>query len=294
MSLREWTLIFVLGIGWGSSFFFNEILLREVGPITVACGRIGLGAVGCWLFILATRRNLRFPPRVFADFMVMGMIQFAIPFSAYSFSQENITSGAAGIINALTPVLVVVVSHFWVGGERATKMKSLGVLLGFLGILFLVLPAVQSGHNSEFWGLLLAMLAPVFYAISTNFVRRLKGVDPATLSAMAMTAATLVLVPLTLINEGVPVITRTETWASFAIIGFVLTSASFIALFWLIRRIGATNTSIITFIAPVSAVLLGVGILGEQVLLPQLLGMGCIFLALLVMDGRLFRRVAKT
>ena len=106
----------------------------------------------------------------------------------------------------------------------------------------------------------------------------------------ALTGATIFIAPVALTVEGVPQITQTETWLALLIIGFVLTSAAFIALFWLLPRVGPTNTSTVTFIAPIFAVLLGAWLLGEQVLPEHLMGMAAIFLGLLLIDGRLFRR----
>lgn len=293
MLLRDWICVIVLGIGWGSSFFFNEILLREVGPMTVAWGRVGLGAVGCWIYVFATGRQWRFPPVILLQFAFLGLVNFAFPFAIYPLSQEAISSGAAGIINALTPITIVIASHFWAGGERATYLKTVGVLLGFAGIVVMALPALQAGQGSEFMGLMIAVLAPISYAIAVNFIRRFKEIDSATISALSLTFAAIMLTPAALMVEGRPVIKNVETWLAFGMIGFVLTSASFILLFWLIPRIGGTNASIVTFVAPISAILLGVVFLGEDVSAPQLFGGACIFLALLVIDGRLFRRNVK-
>lgn len=290
MSFRYWVMIVTLGMGWGASFFFNAILLREVGPLTVSMGRVALGALGCWAYVFATGRGIRMPVVVLGQVVVLGIVQFAAPFAIYPISQEYISSGAAGIVNAMTPIMVVIVSHFWPEGEKATKTKSAGVLFGFAGIVILTYPALRSGGGSELWALLFALLAPLSYSVALNYVRRLSGIDQSTMVAYSLTGATLFMVPLALGVEGMPVIVRGQTWAAFAVVGFVLTSASFIAVYWLLPRVGATNISTVTFVAPVSAVLLGAFLLGEDVLLPHLLGMVAIFGGLLMIDGRILGR----
>ncbi len=289
MLLRYWVLIVGLGIGWGSSFYFNEILLRELGPLSVANGRVLLGAIGCWVWILARGLEFRVPRAVLGQLCVLSLLNYAIPFALYAAAQEHITSGAAGIINALMPVWVVVVSHFWPGGEKATLAKSIGVLFGFGGIVLLALPALQRGGGSEFWGVLAAAAAPVCYAFAVNYVRRLKSLDPAILTAWSLSCAAILLAPLSLWREGWPVITQAGTWGALAMIGFVLTSAAFILMFWLLPRVGATTASTITFVAPISAVLLGVWLLGEHIGAPHLMGMAAIFCGLLLIDGRVLR-----
>lgn len=290
MSLRYWFVILVLGLGWGASFYFNAILLREVGPLTVSLGRVALGAIGCWAYVFATGRSIAMPASALGQLMVLGVLQFALPFAIYPVSQGYITSGAAGIVNAMTPIMVVIVSHFWPGGERATYAKSMGVLFGFSGIVMLAYPALKAGGGSELWAIFGAVLAPVSYAVALNYVRRLKGIDHSTLVAYSLTGATLFMAPFVLVAEGIPVITHAQTWAAFAVVGFLLTSASFIVVYWLLARVGATNVSTVTFVAPVSAVLLGVYLLGETILPAHLLGMAAIFCGLLMIDGRVLKR----
>ncbi|KCV81373.1 hypothetical protein ATO10_12229 [Actibacterium atlanticum] len=289
MSLVNWAVIVLLGIGWGSSFFFNEVLLRELGPFGLSLGRVGLGALGCWIYLAATGGLRGASMREARQFLLIGLVQYGLPFSIYALAQQYITGGAAGIINALTPVMVVIVAHFWPGRERATVLKSIGVAIGFSGIVLLAVPALQAGGGSQLWAILFAALAPVCYAIAVNYTKAVTGVPHAAMAAWGLTMATLFLAPVTLIMEGVPVVTRPESWASLAMVGFVLTSASFIVFYWVLARVGPLATSTVTYVAPISAVLLGVWFLNEQLLWPQLAGMGAIFTALLLIDGRLVR-----
>ena len=289
MTFRYWTLIITLGAAWGCSFFLNEILLREVGPWTVSAGRVTLGAIGCWAYVVATGRMRAMPRALIRQLLFLGVLQFAMPFAVLPVSQQHITSGAAGTLNAMTPIMVVIVSHFWRGGERATMAKSAGVLFGFAGIVILMLPAMADG-SSQVWAMLVALMAPVFYGISLNYMRRFKGVDSATMAAVALTGAAMFMGPLALATDGVPVITRVETFAAFATIGFVLTAATFLVMFWMIPRIGATNASTVTFISPVSAVILGMVFLGEQITHNDVAGMFAIFCGLMLIDGRIIAR----
>ena len=290
MPLRYWGLILVLGIGWGSSMFFNEILLRELGPLQVALGRVGLGALGCWIWVLATRRKIRVTAAFLRDATVFGFLQYAAPLAIFPAAQRFITSGEAGIVNAMTPIMVVIISNFWPGGERATVLKSLGVLCGFAGIVVLALPTLDTGMTGEFGALMFCMLAPLCYGVAINWFRRLKGGDATVITAWSLLAGTALLFPVALAVEGAPAIARAETWGALFFIGFVLTAAAFILLFWLLPRIGATATSTVTFITPVSAVTLGAVFLGEALGPAHILGMVAIFAGLVLIDGRLPRR----
>lgn len=289
MPLRYWAIIVTLGLGWGASFYFNAVLLREIGPLSVSMGRVGIGALGCWFWMFMRRIPVRIGRGMLGPLFVFGLFQYAMPLAIYPVAQQAVTSSAAGIVNAMTPIMVVIVSHFWPGGERATPAKTAGVMVGFAGIVVLMVPSAQGLSDSAIWALLFAMLAPLCYGISVNFIRRFSGIDLTVMTAASLSMATLFISPLALWREGVPVITRPETWFALAAIGLVLTSAAFVTLFWLLPRVGGTTASTITFIAPVSAVLLGVLLLGEHVLVWHLAGLAGIFCGLLLIDGRLVR-----
>jgi len=290
MPFKYWLLIFLLAAGWGSSFFFNEILLRELGPMWVALGRVGMGALGCWLWMVSTGKNLSLPKVSIIVLIAFALFQYSLPLAIYPLTQQYITSSAAGIVNAMTPIMVVLVSHFWPQGERATWPKLIGVALGFAGITLLAQPSFQGQGASDPVALVLTITAPLCYGIALNLLRRLDSVDRVSLTAWSATFGAIMLFPVTFAIEGWPTITKVETWLALLIIGFVLTSAAFILLFWLIPRVGGTTASTITFLAPISSVLLGVYILSEVLFPIQFVGMAVIFSGLLFIDGRLFKR----
>ncbi len=294
MPVRYWLLIFVLGIGWGSSFFFNEILLRELGPMGVSMGRVGFGAAGCWIWLLLRRKPLGVPLASLWILGIFGLFQYAIPLTVFPITQQFITSSAAGIVNATTPIMVVIVSHFWPGGEQANLRKSIGVGFGFLGILIVASPSFQGQGESNPWALLATLAAPLCYGIALNLVRRMDEMNRTLMTAWSLTLGTILVAPIALWVEGVPQISQHETWAALLIIGFVLTAGAFILLFWLIPRVGGTTASTITYITPISAILLGVLFLQEQLFIEQLIGAATILFGLVIVDGRLVHKVFGT
>ncbi|MFV0358186.1 DMT family transporter [Tropicimonas sp.] len=293
MALRDWIMVAALGIAWGAAFVFNAILLREVGPLSVSFLRIALGALTCWVWVLATGRHVPWGPVLLWQVLFLGAANYAIPFAVYPIAQQYVTSAVAGIVNATMPIAVVIVSHFWPGGERATPAKSLGIVFGFAGIVVLMLPALRGGRQNEVWAILFMLIAPFCYAVAMNYLRRFRGIDPAVVVAMALTGGAVAIAPVMLAVEGVPVIRSAGGAAALAALGVVLTGIAFILMYALVVRVGATNASVVTFIAPVSAVLLGNALLGDAILPAHLLGMAVIFCGLLVLDGRLLRSLGR-
>lgn len=287
MSLRDWFLIIALGAIWGCSFVFNAVLIREIGPLWVTSFRVGIGALGCWVFLLVLRKPVPRDPRLWLQLGALGVIAYAIPFALFPLAQAHLASGIAAIINALTPMVTAVISHFWIGGEKATRTKFTGVFIGFIGAAILVSPALSSGGASQLWAVLACLGATLCYALSLNITRSFQHVEPTAFAAIALTGAALVAIPVAFASEGAPVMTRPESWAAALAIGLLSTAFTFQIMYRILPRVGATNFATTTFIAPISALLIGVTVLNETVLPVQILGMLVIFSGLLFIDGRI-------
>lgn len=289
MSVRDWLWIVLLGAIWGFSFIFNAVLIREIGPIWVTSFRVGIGALGCWLVLLALRKPVPREPLLWLQLGGLGIIAYAVPFALFPLAQASLASGIAAIINALTPMVTALVSHVWIGGEKATPTKFAGVAIGFVGATILVSPALFSGGDSHLWAVLACLGATFCYALSLNITRSFRHVEPTAFAAIALTGATIIAVPVAFLTEGAPVMTRPETFGAALAIGLLSTAFTFQIMYRILPRVGATNFAATTFIAPISALIIGFLVLGETVLPIQLLGMVVIFVGLLFIDGRIRR-----
>jgi len=292
MPIRYWALIIFLGAMWGCSFLFNAILIRELGPLWVSGGRVAIGALGCWAYFVATGRKLPKDMSLYPQLLLLGLINYAIPFALFPFAEQSLASGLVGVINGMTPMTTVLVSQVWPGGEKATWNKSIGVIIGFIGAAILASPSLGTG-SAEIWAILACLGATFCYALTLNYARRFKSVDSATVAASSLTGAAIVMVPLAFITEGIPIITHAETWGALLAIGLMSSSFAFLLLYWLLPRVGATNISLNTFITPISAILLGVVVLNESFLPIHMLGIVVIFLGLVFIDGRLVKGLRR-
>lgn len=289
MATRDWIWIGFLGAIWGFSFIFNAILIRELGPMWVSGLRVAIGALGCWVAVFALRKAVPRDPVLWVKLGLLGVLAYAIPFALFPLAQANLASGVAAIINALTPIMTVIVSHFWHDGERATRHKSLGVAAGFTGAVILASSALAAGGNSQLWAIGACLMATICYALSLNITRSFKAVEPTVFAAIALTGAAVIAAPVAFLSEGAPVITQAETWGAALAIGLVATAFTFQIMYRILPRVGATNFSATTFIAPVSAIVFGFLLLGETIQPTHLIGMVAIFIGLLMIDGRLPR-----
>ena len=203
-----WALIVFLGALWGCSFLFNAVLVREIGPLWVSGLRTAIGAVGCWAFFIATRRVLPRDPKLYAQLVVLGLLNYAIPFALFPLAAKDIASGIVGVINGMTPMTTVIVSQLWPGGEKASWNKGIGVAIGFVGAVVLASPSFGAGGTAQLWAIGACLLATLCYALTLNYARRFAKVDSATVAASSLTAAALMTIPVAFMFEGMPVITR--------------------------------------------------------------------------------------
>jgi drug/metabolite transporter (DMT)-like permease len=289
MTLREWFWIVFLGAVWGGSFIFNALLIRELSPLWVTAFRVGIGALGCWLFLMAMRKSVPRDPVLWLKLGLLGVLNYAIPFALFPLAQAQLASGVAAIINALTPIMTVIVSHFWLNGERMTWSKTVGVVAGFTGVAILASPALLADGNSRVWAIGACLLATLCYALALNIVRSFRDVEPTALTSIALTGSAVAAIPLALAKDGLPVMVLPSSWAAALAIGLISTAFTFQIMYRLLPLVGATNFSTTTLIAPISAIILGTLFLGETILPSHLLGMAVIFLGLTFIDGRLPR-----
>lgn len=294
MGPTEWLMLLLLSLLWGGSFFFVEIAVHALPPLTLVVMRVGLAAVVLWA--IAILRGIPVPGQitVWFTFFVMGLMNNVIPFVLIVIGQKEITSGLAAILNATTPLFTVVVAGLLLKDEKATPLKLTGVLVGFMGVVIMIGPTALAGLGSSLIAQAAILIAALSYAFAGVYGRRFKvmGIDPIITAAGQVTASTFVLLPLALWFEqpfSLPM-PDAKVWLSIFGLAVISTAFAYILYFRLLSTAGATNLLLVTFLIPVTAIALGISILGEELQLIQLAGMGLIGLGLAVIDGRLFKR----
>lgn len=291
MTGRDWAILLLLSVLWGGSFLFLALALRELPPITVMLLRVAGGAVPLLAFLLLRGERLPSGLRIWAMLIVLGLLNNALPFVLYAFAQLRIESGLASILNATTPLWGVLVAHLFTTDERATIPKIVGVLIGFAGVGVMVGSGGRLG--GEAIAILMCLGATLSYAFAAVYARRFRplGIAPLSVATGQLIGASLLLFPFSLVLEQpwrVPVPTA-ETWWAIAGFALICTSFAYWLYFRLLETAGATNALLVTFLIPVTAILLGVLVLGEALAPRHYAGMALIALGLAAIDGRLLR-----
>lgn len=290
MPVRYWLLIVLVGATFGSSFLLIEIAGRELSPLTMAAGRAVIATAVCWIMVLIGRTPIPRDPAIILKLLGLGVLSYAFSFVLMPVIQMHITTGLVAMINLLLPIMTLLVSHFWPGGERASRRKALGAAIGFSGAIILAIPSFSSGLGGQAIGIVLCLMSTFVFALAFNIARSFARLAPQSVAALAMTGAMLATPPAAIIFEGIPEVLLNETWLAWLALGLFPTAFTFQVMYWMLPKVGATNFSVNAYISPIVATILGVSILGETVSPFQLIGIIVVMSGLIIIDGRLLSR----
>ncbi|WP_297693643.1 DMT family transporter [uncultured Eudoraea sp.] len=288
MGIKEWGLIIMLSILWGGSFFFVGMAVKEMPPLTIVLCRVALASIILLAIVYLKGDKMPSSPGLWGAFIIMGALNNLIPFSLIVWGQTHIESGLASILNATTPIFSVVLTHFLTREERLTANRITGVTIGWIGVAMLIGIESLRGFGIEVFGQLAVVGATFSYACAAIYGHRFKGINPLIVATGMLCGSTIMMTPLALVIEQ-PWNFSPGTTTLMALFGLaaVSTSLAYIIYFQVLATAGPTNLLLVTFLIPVSAILLGVVVLAERLAWNAFAGMGLIFIGLIAIDGRL-------
>lgn len=264
MKTKHWIIFLTLGLIWSSSFMWVEIVIRELGAITLVAYRVSFGLLFGIAMIFIQKIKL---PRTFKEWIplfVLGLTNIAIPFFLITWGQFYIDSGVASILDATVPLFTILAAHFILQDDKMTVPKVLGLIIGFIGVVILMIKDINEG-TSTILGQLAVILACIFYAASSIIARKTTEDTPAVLRSVgSLISATVVMWVASFIFESpIKIPTLPITWIALAWLGVLGSGLAFIMLFYLIHEIGPTRTTMVTYLFPLGGVTLGTIVLNE-------------------------------
>jgi drug/metabolite transporter (DMT)-like permease len=297
MGTTEWAMLLILSLLWGGSYFFIGVAVKELPTLTIMMLRVGIAALTLNFVIRVIGQSLPRDPKIWLAFFGMGLMNNVIPQSLIVWGQTQIPSGLASILNATTPLFGVLIAHFFTGDEKMTGRKLAGVVVGFAGVAIMIGPSALSGLGTHVWAQVAVLLASAFYGISGVYGRRFKrmGVEPMMTATGQLTASTLMIAPLALLvdHSWTLAMPSFDTWAAIGGLAILSTALAYLLFFRILATAGTTNLLLVTFLIPVSAVLLGFLFLGEHLETKHFIGMAGIALGLAAIDGRLLNLIRR-
>ena len=295
LDFKSIIMLLLLAAVWGGSFFFAEVALSEVPPLTITLHRVvwavPILAVIVFLNGIALPRSLS----VWGAYLVMGALNNAIPFSLIFWGQTQIESGLASILNGTTAMFAAVVAGLLLVDEPLTAKKIVGALLGIAGVAFIMGPSALTDFNPSNLAQLAILGATLSYAFAGVWGKTaLAGQTPLMNALGMLVGSTVVMMPIVLVFDGPPNLELSASvWGALLGIAALSTALAYVLYFAILVRAGTANLLLVTLLIPPFAIGLGVLFLGEKMGPDAWIGFAIIVLGFAVTDGRIFSIFSK-
>ena len=291
ISNRSWFLIVALGIIWGSSFYFVEVLLQFLNPFMIVFLRVAIASLALITYCLVKKIRFQLNRQTILLICVMGFINNAIPFSLITYGQQTTTGGLAAILNSTTAFFGVMITPLFYREEKITWHRLLGVVIGFAGVVVIIGIDNLWQFDTEGYGKYLIIGASVSYVFASMLGKRLTQTMTPIMSATAMLTASSLILLCYIVVTGQTQFSLITPYifayaVAFALIGSVL---AYLVYFETLRHTGASNLTLCTIVLPASALLLDATLLGQFITRTEFYGMLVIMLGLITLDGRIFK-----
>ncbi len=295
LSGRAWAELVLLGLIWGASFLSIRIALDEISPMTSVAHRVFWAMLVLWIVVAIMRLPIPRSPRIWLGFLVMGCLNNVIPFGLMAWAQVHIESGLTSILNAATAVFGVIAAALFFADERMTIRKSLGVSLGFLGVILAIGVEALLDFNIGSLAQIAVLAGTVSYALASVWARKvLGGLAPQVAAAGMLTGSTLIALPLAWSVDGpVNLALSTSTILAIGYYALFATAGAYLLYYRVLAMAGSGNLMLVTLVVPPVAVVLGALVRAESLGLNAYFGFGLLVVGLLILDGRLELRLRK-
>lgn len=282
MTRRAWALFAAMSALWGLPYLLIKVAVAEIDPTLVVFIRLALAAIVLVPIALATGALKRVRHR-WRLLLVVSAIGIVAPFLLIAYGEQHITSSLAALLIAADPLFIVLLALRFDASERASGTRLLGLILGFVGVAALVGLNV-GGDTLGVLGAAMVLLSAVCYAASALLVKGLRDVPMLGSATVTLTVACLLLAPVAVVNlpSHMP---SPAAIGSLLVLGLLCTALAYIIYYNLIAAAGATHASLITYVNPAVAVLLGVLILAEPLTLGTIVGFGLIVVGCALSTG---------
>jgi len=288
-------MLLLLAAVWGGSFFFGEVALSEVPPLTITLHRVVWAVPILAVIVFYKRIAVPRSPRIWSAYLVMGALNNAIPFSLIFWGQTQIESGLASILNGTTAMFAAVVAGLLLADEPLTAKKIIGAVLGIVGVAFIMGPSALTDFNPSNLAQLAILAATLSYAFAGVWGKTALAGKPPLMNALGMlVGSTLLMIPIVLVFDGPPSLELSaDVWGALLGMAALSTALAYVLYFGILVRAGTANLLLVTLLIPPFAIGLGALFLDEHMGPEAWIGFAIIAFGFAVTDGRLFSIVSR-
>lgn len=285
MRFRDVTDLLVLSALWGASFLFMRIAGPELGPAVLSLLRAAIAALFLLPFLLLQVGTAELKAH-WKKLALVGVLNSAIPFYLLGIATLYLSAGFAAILNATAPLWAAVIAWLWFS-ERLDGSRSVGLLIGFAGVVVLV----WNKTGNELPGVILAVLAALsaafFYGLGANFTKKyMQGINTLVVATGSLLGATIVLLPAAIYYWPVESVSW-QAWGAISIMGIASTGIAYVLYFRLIVNVGPAKAITVTYLVPAFAVVLGTVFLNEKLTINMVIGCAIILTGTALATGML-------
>ena len=273
MSRRGWVLFLSLSLIWGIPYLLIRVSVESLSPWFVVFARVLMGSA-ILLPLAAARGELRSIRPYLPWVLVFAIIEITITWPAINFAELHLSSSFTALVIASVPLVAALIA--WrLGLDKLTGMRLVGLFVGITGVAALVGLDFGTIHVPS---VALLILTVVGYALGPVVVsQRLSEAPSLAVIGLALAINTVIFAPLAITNWPSGPVPATAWW-SVIVLGVICTALAFVIFFGLVAEVGPARTTVITFLNPLVALLLGVVVLGEAVTLGMMVGFPLVLL----------------
>ena len=296
MKNKDWILVILLGLCWGSSFFFVEMLLKHLSPFMIVYLRVSIASIFLIVFIIIRGTKFKLSLKNLFNLFIMSLLNNIFPFLLITFGQQTTTGGLASILNANTSFIGILLASLFLPLERLNFYRLIGVSIGVLGVIIAIgyQNIIQLNHDDL--GKYLILIATISYGFAGVWGKlKLQNFTPIIAATGMLTMSTIILTPYAFTMHLEEIYSLNFFILKYAFVFAIICSVfAYFLYFKILESAGAGNLLICTIIIPPSSIFLNAFILNQMITFNECVGLIIIILGLIMLDGRLINKKTST
>ena len=296
MKNKDWILVILLGLCWGSSFFFVEMLLKHLSPFMIVYLRVSIASIFLIVFIIIRGTKFRLSLKNLFNLFIMSLLNNVFPFLLITFGQQTTTGGLASILNANTSFIGILLASLFLPLERLNFYRLIGVSIGVLGVIIAIGYQNIIQLNDDDLGKYLILIATISYGFAGVWGKlKLQNFTPIIAATGMLTMSTIILTPYAFTMHLEEIYSLNFFILKYAFVFAIICSVfAYFLYFKILESAGAGNLLICTIIIPPSSIFLNAFILNQMITFNECVGLIIIILGLIMLDGRLINKKTPT
>ena len=261
----DFTLLTILALIWASAFFNIKIATYSYGPWTIAFLRTFFGALPVITICYLRKIKIEAFSKDWYWFAAIGIINLVIPFFLIAYGIQKVQSNLAAILMASTPLTAAILAHFFISNEKINLIKSIGVIVGFSGIVFLFFDKILINENN-FLSAFLILFGSCFYVVGGLLTLKISNKKNENVTASILIWGTLVLFPISMfIEQPWNLSPRMDSTISLIYLGVFSTGIAWLLRFYILKNNGLVFQAQVAYLIPIFGVILGFLFLKEGI-----------------------------